>query len=337
MRNARSLAAAVRAGLALALAGLVALTDRSAVAFAVPPNAASCAIAGTQPMNADDAVFAAPDGDASIARFTGRPARIELTEIPSSIDARVHARVGGARSLRVQGWIASSAVAVATREELVVVEGHVSARAGVAVRLVAPAGGDARVLVVSQSFALPSIVTSCASLTLDDVSWEGNGDCPPRVVHASHGAKLLDAPEGAVVFELGGADADALPYVAVVSERGAYSRVIGCFDISIDGWIETSSLGDVPMSWEITKRVEERVPDDVRSSDDRTVSTDTPLRIGPNVDARPIGVAPPGVALRVIDRKGTFASVVEVDGAIEPITGGAFWVPQDALIPIAAP
>jgi hypothetical protein len=71
--------------------------------------------------------------------------------------------------------------------------------------------------------------------------------------------------------------------------------------------------------------------------DEQTVAAETPIRIAPRLDARPIGEALPGVVLRAVDRQGDFVCVEIVDGDIAPPVGAAFWLPADALVVIGSP
>jgi hypothetical protein len=62
---------------------------------------------------------------------------------------------------------------VRAARELVVVEGHVSVRAAVPVRVDGGFGDRARVMPRTRTFALPELLVACDALTLDDTTYGG--------------------------------------------------------------------------------------------------------------------------------------------------------------------
>src|SRR5262249_2432520 len=136
--------------LALAPLALSACAARDPVAAAppraLPPMAggASCALRGRVQTRGGDHLFAAREGDAQVAVFTGYEVDLELSEVASGSELRnrgvVHA--GG---MALRGWIGADAVPLYAQRDAPVIEGHVWIERGEELRALAGQGGAVRV------------------------------------------------------------------------------------------------------------------------------------------------------------------------------------------------
>jgi len=221
-------------------------------------------------------------------------AHVTWSAFPSmpSDTARARVELGGQRHLRFTGWAPLAGRTFSTRRRMVTGHGHLWARAGAAIELLAASGGFATARVASPFVAPKSFVVTgrCDTLAYEPSEPEHASHHEPKSTHSvfnrNASLDLHEAPSGAPFATLTFDYARAFE-LAVVEERGSFVRVTGAEgDVAFDAWVPAA---ETALDWGVgsihTSGWGTSSCGGYYSSNRGVVARDTPLFVGAKPEA----------------------------------------------------
>jgi len=299
---------------------------------------AACILEGTAPVQRDAKLHSAAAGGEVIGKFTGALLPMKMSELPAapgSGRAKLHTSSGGP-NLRIEGWVAPTAVPMFTKRDVAVVPGHIWIAKGQRVELQKSSPNK---LFVSLSIAgsrkqKVKASDSCGAFALAPVpspAQEVEGRARGYMMKRSD-IELYDRPGGDVVFSLQMIEGAGLLFWSTKSKSG-YVNVKARGDLSIDAWAKWGDLealrpGEmmdrlIPAVRKITgaKLAMEDPPPIVKATEALT------LRAKRDAAASSIGAIEVGAEVYVMETIAGWTNVLPRHLGITPPDGGGFWIP----------
>ncbi len=314
-----------------------------------PPPGVGCAVYG-RGTGFEDAcvprklsVASARHGGAALARVRVSDVDLAWGFFDKPGRAWVHAADGG---LTVEGFVDASSVAFTLRREVEIVPDHVWLKSGIPVFA---RGVDAEGVTVTVADAIAGVSDIPAKVPCDTLLFDPP-DPPPPVDPAAAPPPVLETtsprwltlplfagPGGARVATLRGATEPPPVLLEIAEKRDAWLRVR--FDTGrarFDVWARARDVGaETGGLWG------DSIGCGTGGSHGGPPMRKVSRRIGVAVAETPSERAAPGLALeegaivRVLERRGGFASVDSKNSAVSPPEGKRFWVPESALEPVS--
>lgn len=213
----------------------------------IGPTLSQCTLKGSQPLAKGTQLHDAVKDGRVIAEFSGAMVPLQLSEIPadpSSGRARLTTSSGIA-SVRLEGYVAPSAVAVYSAKDLPVAAGHVWISDGQKVKLKKAAQSQltAEITIAGSSSQIATGTAGCDSFALEKgtvttftVPGDGRG-----YQMKSTALDLYDDANGTSIFSLSMLEGTGQLFWSTESKAGfVHVRMRG--DIAVDAWAKWSAL-----------------------------------------------------------------------------------------------
>ncbi|APR86193.1 Hypothetical protein A7982_11542 [Minicystis rosea] len=334
----RTTAMLAMGALGVALGPSKARADEPPAAAPAGVTGPGCVLKGTFPGPKGTTIYDAPAGGRAVASFTGAMQALMLSDFqadPTVGRARVATSVGGG-ALRIEGWVAPGPIAVFAARDLAIAPGHVWIAEAHRVRLVQAASGSltAEITVPGSSGQTARATAPCDAFALapgtPEPVWvpsDGRG-------FLTRGAalELFDAPGGAVVFMLRGAEGTAQLFWSNEARAG-FVRVRGRGALVVDAWARqrdleplkkgemmdqfaapTTTYAGAALSLDGAPRVVKATRDIV-------------VRARREEKDKPIGVIESGAEIYVLETLLGWTNVLPKNLGLSPADDGGFWIP----------
>jgi hypothetical protein len=263
---------------------------------------------------------------------------------PTTGRARITTSLGGS-SFRLEGWTSPAAFTVFTMRDIPVAPGHVWISDAHAVRLVQAASGA-----LTAEVAIPGTTgqTARATAPCDAFALQPGTPTPMAVPGDGRGwltrgaaVELFDAPGGAVVFTLHGAEGTAQLFWSNESRAGfVHVRTRGA--LVVDAWARQRDLEPLKKG----EMMDQFAPPTTAVSGASlqldgnarlvTIPRDVPVHARREDKERPIGVIESGAEVYVLETLLGWTNVLPKNLGLSPEGGGGFWIPATE-VPKSAP
>lgn len=307
----------------------------------------ACTIEGTTSPTPGSELFQGSTGGAPLAKFTGVPLALALSEFAFAPASRLRVETGGGGKpyVRVTGFVTPAAFRFFAKEPVSLVGGQVWLTKGMEIFPRGVQGAEIEfehaVLGTRSGEGAPTKLKGkvpCGAVVLAPIALESVE--PPkgaRWYHMKTGSlKLHDRPQGSPVLELK-MDDDARKVFWSTEARAGWVHVVAPGDVTLDGWvrgneleaqvhgevIEMSSLAPKPLASPTLALAE---PPKVL-----TAVIALPITAKPAAGAALLGAVEPGATFHAMDVSTEWTSVVPTDLAVMPVDGAGFWVKTSAL------
>ncbi len=306
-----------------------------------PPSAsATCVLKGVAEPRANSAINDAQGRP--IARFSGAPTTLLVTDFPTDAQGRVRVQTGsGTGGFRLRGYLATADLPLYSAVPLPVVAGHVWLAAGTALVFGASAPGRLRVERLTTGVFSQTFVTwaNCSAFSLGASLPAPNpplGNARGYLLKKSRLA-LFDRPEGTLLLQLNRAPNVEQVLFFSNERQGEWLAVSHHGELVIEGWAKVKDLEALPVgetSDSLPPRVTQRSPAQLAvRGEPRVVQPlgEVPLRAQAKESEASIGVIEPGAETYVLDVVAGWASVMPKALNIIPGPDGQFWVKTSDL------
>lgn len=336
----------------LAAAALPAHADEPRPAPAPPPAAPApaptgvtgpgCSVKGTYPGPKGTSIFDAPTGGRALGSFTGAFQPMTLTDFPAD-PATGRAHVGtslGSGALRLDGWVAASAVAVFTVRDVPVHAGHVWISDAQRVKLVQAAAGTLGVEVVVAGSGGQAVraTVPCDALALQQgtpsaMAVPGNGR---GYLSKGTSVELFDDAGGSAIFTLKVQEGAQHLFWSTESRAGfVHVRTRG--NLTVDAWARASALEPLKKG----EMMDQFIPPTTAvagaqlalDKPPRVVQAarEIPLRAHRDDKEKPIGAVEAGAEVYVMETLLGWVNVLPRNLGLTPPDGGGFWIPASEV------
>lgn len=277
-----------------------------------------------------------------IARFSGAPTALVLSQFPTDRGGRVRVETGtGTGSFRVRGFTPVRELPLHTTVNVPVIAGHVWIAANRDVSFLASARGRIRIeKQLSSPFAQTfSTWASCNALAL--ASTPPSVAIPPGEARAyafkGTTLELFDEPEGKLLISLRRAPDSEGALFFGTDESPGWLRVLHQGHVLVDAWARARDLIALPRGETMDQLEPHRIsrnparlavqgePRIVRSLEE------VPLRAAAKEAEAPIGVVERGTETYVLEIVAGWASVMPKALNVVPAPDGQFWVKASEL------
>jgi hypothetical protein len=279
----------------------------------------------------------------AVARFGGVPVELTVTDLPEQASGLWHVATKGDGRLSLEGYIDAKAIPLYLRNDVPIVEGHVSLVRGTRVQFASAEGENLRVAVTLDA---PLKDTFTVSLPCHAVSIEAPKTEPWKV--PSHARGYVMKASSAPLFNAPGTD--ALPVTTVHlspnshgalffgdRREGDFVHVLYRRDVKLDGWMSVKDLELLPKGELVDQR--DHRPSESRKErlrvaiDARLLRAKSEIPLYGKADPKlpPIGTVPQDTELYVLDVVVGWANVLPKHLDVVPLTDRRFWVRVNAL------
>ena len=296
---------------------------------------AGCVLRGATPMAKGAEIWDAAAGGKALARFTGAPVELRVSEIPADGGGRARVATSTGQGLRIEGYLSTASVPTFTVRDVAVVPSHVWITAAQRVRVVGATEGALTVertvagsagQVVRGTAACEAFALAPAGRRPVDVPGDGRGYTMKEAT-----LDVFPAPGGASVFTLRMTDASGELFWSTES-RGGFVRVASRGDLAIEGWARARDLAALKKGEMMDQAASpQAVFDGPRLALDPLpavvrATRDVPVRAHRDEKERPIGVVEAGAEIYVMDTVPPFTSVLPKGLGVMPADEVAFWI-----------
>lgn len=297
-----------------------------------------CKVRGSAVVEKGVTIFSTREAGTAIAAFATQEVTLELSEFSAQSTKRAKIRTGkGKGSLRIEGWVDPTKIGLSAKQEIPVVEGHVSIGKGEIVKL---QGASLNKLHVESTIVATeqklSAKTPCDRIAVGRVAPVAEEDIPAsarRYVLKNTSLDLLKEPGGSVVFTLQVLAPKTGILLFSKESKGAYTHVLHTGPYVIDAWAKASELERFPQG----EMLDTLVRTDLVSispaklkveGNTKEVKTtkEIPVRLSANESIAPIGFFEEDAELIVVDTIGSWSRVFPKGLEIIPPDGKDFWV-----------
>jgi hypothetical protein len=300
--------------------------------------APGCVLKGTSPVAKSTQLFNAAAGGRVIASFTGNYAPMALSEIPAD-PANARAKLvtsTGAPSLRLEGYVKTTAVPVFTARDIPVVAGTVWISNAHKVQLVGAAPSS---LAVELTVAGTRNQTVRGSTTCDALALQRGTPTPMDVPGNARGyltrASSIDIhgqPGGDVRFTLQMIEGSSQLFWSTEAREG-FVHVQLRADLTIDGWIRSRDLDPLKKG----EMMDQYIPPQTQVVGAQLAidkpprlakaATEIAVRARRDEKEKPIGAVEPGAEIYVMETVAGWTNVLPKSLYVVPPDDGGFWIP----------
>lgn len=302
--------------------------------------AASCTLRGVAPVTKGVELWEAASGGRALARFTGAPIALTVSDVPSDATGRARVGTSTGQGLRIDGYVHAPSLPAYTVRDVDVVPGHVWIAAGERVKLSGASAGALAVertvsgsagQVVRASGPCEALALSPAGHRTMEVPGNGRG-----YVTRTPTLDLFGEPNKTSVLTLRMSEGAALLFWSTET-RGNFVRVASRGDIVIDAWARRSDLEPLKKG-EMMDQVAapQTVVDGATLALDKPpplvrATKDVPVRALRDEKERPIGMLEAGAEVYVMERIAAFTNVLPKGLGLMPAEGLGFWIPTSEV------
>ncbi|KYF79755.1 hypothetical protein BE11_47950 [Sorangium cellulosum] len=332
--EARAEPAQVAVSAAQATGATAQVTGATAQAVSGP----TCKLKGTAPVNKGVRLYDAPSGGRTIANFTGALAPMTLSAIPAD-PASGRARLStsdGSPTLRLDGYIAPTDVAVFTTRDIPVISGHIWISSAQKVKLVAATGDSLR---AELSISGSEGQTARASAPCDAFALQRGAPMKMEVPGSARGylmktstIELFDRPNGDVIFTLKMLEGTAQLFWSTEAKAG-FVHLMSRGDLTVDAWgrlkdLEPLKKGElmdqyIPPTTAVAgaQLALDKAPPIVKAT--RAI----PIRARRDEKERPVGEIEAGAEIYLLETVAGWTNVLPKALGMTPPDEGGFWIP----------
>ncbi len=298
----------------------------------------ACALKGTFPGPKGTSIFDAPSGGHAVGAFTGGFQPMTLADFPADPTtgrARISTSLG-AGQLRLEGWVAPSAIAVFTARDVAVAPGHVWISDAQRVRLVQAASGalTVEVTVAGTGGQTVRATAPCDALGLQQgtpaaMEVPGNGR---GYLSKGTAVELFDEPGGTALFTLKVVEGAAQLFWSTESRAG-FVHVKARGNLTIDAWARAGSLEALKKG----EMMDQFIPPTTAVSGAQLAldkaprlvqaTREIPVRAHREDKEKPIGVVEPGAEIYLMETLSGWTNVLPKGLGLTPADDGGFWIP----------
>ncbi|WP_437962663.1 hypothetical protein WME76_46380 (plasmid) [Sorangium sp. So ce119] len=298
----------------------------------------TCKLKGTAPVNKGTRLYDAPSGGRTIANFTGALAPMTLSAIPAD-PASGRARLStsdGSPTLRLDGYIAPTDVAVFTTRDIPVISGHIWISSAQKVKLVAATGDSLR---AELSISGSEGQTARASAPCDAFALQRGAPMKMEVPGSARGylmktstIELFDRPNGDVIFTLKMLEGTAQLFWSTEAKAG-FVHLMSRGDLTVDAWgrlkdLEPLKKGElmdqyIPPTTAVAgaQLALDKAPPIVKAT--RAI----PVRARRDEKERPVGEIEAGAEIYLLETVAGWTNVLPKALGMTPPDEGGFWIP----------
>lgn len=309
------------------------------------PESESCRIEGVAHPSADTAIYDAARGASVVATFTGAGVAITMNGVPASgNNGRASVDIGKPSGFVISGFVDLEALPVLSQRRIAVVKDHVFIEAGQQVAVVDSRAGTLKVRYEPHR-SLAGAFEGWAGCK--DLGFDRPRPAPASQIPGNAQSYLFRRGDLSLFSQAGGGNAPAstlelapgkapLLFYALQTE-GSWARVLHEGDLVIDAWVPLSKLEALPPG-ELVDHVQPAAREEgpatlTLGSDARAVRAAGAgtIRLGPKLDAKPVGRVAAGSELFVVDVVLGWASVLPKSLFVNSVEGTHFWVKASEL------
>jgi hypothetical protein len=299
---------------------------------------AGCVIKGTFPGPKGTLVYDIVSGGRAVAAFTGALQPLSLSDFPADPTAgraRVTTSVGTG-ALRLEGWVAPSAVSVFTVRDVPVQAGHVWISDAQRVKLVQASPGALTVEVVVAGTGGQAVraTAPCDALSLQQgtptpVEVPGNGR---GYLSKGTAVELFDAPSGTAVFTLRVMEGAAQLFWSTEARAG-FVHVKARGNLTLDAWARTTALEPLKKG----EMMDQFVPPTTAVAGAQLAldkpprlvqaTREIPVRAHRDDKEKPIGAVEVGAEIYLMETMSGWVNVLPRNLGLTPADDGGFWIP----------
>jgi len=297
----------------------------------------SCVIKGTHPVMKGTQLFDAPTGGRVIANFIGNYVPMQLSDIPPDpVNSRSKlATSNGGGAIRLEGFVATSAIQVYTTRDIPVMAGNVWITSAQKASLVAATASSVTVEMAVAGSRNQKVrgTTTCDALALQrgtPVPMEVPGNGRGYLTKEST-IDIYSQPNGDVVFSLMMLEGSSQLFWSTETRAG-FVHVKSRADLAIDGWVRWKDLDPLkkgemmdqyipPQSAVVGGQLAMDKPPRIA-----TATKDILIRARRDERERPIGVVESGAEFYVMETVAGWTNVLPKALHILPPDDGGFWV-----------
>jgi hypothetical protein len=295
----------------------------------------SCVLRGSTAPPKGTELWDGAAGGKALVRFTGAPLALKVTEWPADGGGRARVMTSVGEGVRLEGWVAASALAVFTTQDVAVVPSHVWITAGHKVRALGASGAGLSIERVVSGSAGQVVRASAAC---DALALASSGRRPFEVPGGARGytmkepsLELFAEPGGASVFTLRMAEGAGELFWSTEARSG-FVRLASRGDLSIEAWARARDLtalkkGELldqaappETAFAAVSLALDPLPRVARATHD------VPIRAHRDEHERPIGVLEAGAEFYVMDTVPPYTSVLPKHLGFMPGDDVALWV-----------
>lgn len=298
---------------------------------------ATCVIKGTHPVTKGTQLFDAPTAGRVIANFIGNYVPMQLSDIPpdpvNSRSKLVTSNGGG--SIRLEGFVATSAIPVYTTRDIPVMAGNVWITSAQKASLVAATASS---VTIEMSVAGSRNQRVRGTTTCDALALQRGTPVPIEVPGNGRGyltkestVDIYNQPNGDVVFSLMMLEGSSQLFWSTETRAG-FVHVRSRADLAIDGWVRWSELDPLKKG----EMMDQYIPPQTAVAGGQlamdkppriaTATKEIVIRARRDERERPIGVVEPGAEFYVMETVAGWTNVLPKALHILPPDDGGFWV-----------
>lgn len=296
-----------------------------------------CVLKGTFPGPKGALIFDAPQAGRPVAGFSGGPEPMSLADFPADPTtgrARISTTLGTG-SLRIDGWLPASAVAVFTGRDVPVHAGHVWISDAQRVKLVQASSGSLVVELAVPGTGGQTVRASapCDALVLQQgtpsaMEVPGNG----RGYLGKGAVELFDEPGGTAIFTLKVTESTQQLFWSTESRAG-FVHVKARGALTLDAWARVGSLEPLKKG----EMMDQFIPPTTAVAGAQLMldkpprvlqaARDIPLRAHRDDKEKPIGAIEAGAEVYVMETLLGWINVLPKNLGLTPADDGGFWIP----------
>lgn len=298
-----------------------------------------CTLKGSQPLAKGTQIHDAVKDGRVIAEMTGAIVPLQVSEIPAD-PSQGRAKIAtsnGAPSVRIDGYVSPSSVAVWTAKDVPVAAGHVWIADGQKVKLTKAQTSQltAELTIAGSQSQTAKGTAACESFALErgkvttfQVPGNGRG-----YQMKSTKLDLYDDANGSVVFTLDMLEGTGQLFWSTESKAG-FVHVLTRGDIAVDAWAKWSALSPLKKGEMMDQAVgAQTVITGATLSLDKPppllkATKDIPIRARRDEKEKTIGVIETGAEFYVIETIVGWANILPKHLGMTPPADGGFWVPS---------
>lgn len=305
----------------------------------------TCLLKGTSVVQKGTQLFDAASGGRAIANFVGSPVPMQMSEIPAD-PANGRAKLvtsTGSASVRLEGYVPTSAILVYTTRDLPVMAGNVWITSAQKVTLARATQDNMQVELAVAGTRSQRVK---ATATCDALALQRGTPVPVEVPPNGRGyltkettIDVFDRPSGDVVFTFLMLEGSSQLFWSTETRAG-FVHVKSRSDLALDGWVRWKDLeplkkGEMmdqytpPSSAVAGAQLAIDKPPPVR-----TATKEIAIRARRDEKAKPIGVVEVGAEIYVMETMAGWSNVLPKSLHVLPPDDGGFWIPSSEAPPL---
>lgn len=299
-----------------------------------------CTIKGTQPVSKGQQLHDAPKDGRVIGLFTGATAALSAT-LPVELAGRARvATSAGKPTLRLDGWMPTSALPIHTARDIPVLQGNLWLATGYRVQPAKVAGSQLTAELTVQGSQDRKLrgSASCDSFSLDrtrPVPFDVPGNARGYLTKGTS-FTLFDGANGTEILAMAMTEGTSQLFWSTEA-RGAFVHVQNRGDLVVDAWIRLKDLTPLKKG----EMMDQYIPPSSQVAGAQlklekeprihTASRDIPVRLRPDDKEKPVGIVENGASFYEVSSTAKWINVLPKELHVTPPSDAGFWIPADAI------